>query len=266
MNLRMETPAWERLDGVKLFKNQIVLITGAASGIGWACAQMFARQSADLVLVDLNENALQDIAEDIESTGNRVLSVTADLTRKQDIDTLFIKIGKVFGNLDIVINNAGGGLPTDFFRITLEEWNSILNLNLTSIFAISQRAANIFRKKSKGCIVNISSVAGRSVSVTAGCHYTASKTGLLGLTRHMARTLAPYKIRVNAVCPGVINSPRILKRLEQTGEMDNVIRSIPLGRLGDVSEVATCCLFLASDLAGFVTGVSLDVNGGALMI
>jgi len=266
MDLGTDTPAWQCLDGAGLFQDQVVLITGAASGIGRACAQMFARQSAGVVLVDLNESALQEIASEIGSKGNRVLAVTADLTRVQDIDALFPRLEEVFGGLDIVINNAGGGLPTDFFRITAEEWNSILNLNLTSVFAISQRAARIFRKQGKGCIVNISSLAGRSVSVTAGCHYTASKAGLLGLTRHMAQTLAPYNIRVNAVCPGVINSPRILKRLEQTGKMENAIRSIPLGRLGDVSEVAACCLFLASDLAGFVTGVSLDVNGGALMI
>jgi NAD(P)-dependent dehydrogenase (short-subunit alcohol dehydrogenase family) len=266
MNFQMRLPAWKCLDGASLFKDQIVLISGAASGIGRACAHMFAEQSAHLILVDLDKTALKVIAEDLESTENRVLTVKADLNQMENIDILFSEIEDFYGDLDIVINNAGGGLPTDFFLITLEEWNSILNLNLTSIFAISQQAANIFRKKSSGCIINISSLAGRSVSVTAGCHYTASKAGVLGLTRHMARTLAPFQIRVNAVCPGVINSSRILNRLEQTGELDNVVRSIPLGRLGDVSEVATCCLFLASDLAGFVTGISLDVNGGALML
>jgi len=266
MNLQMQPPAWKCLEGARLFKDRIVLITGAASGIGRACAHMFAGQSAHLILVDLDKTALKVIAEDLESAENRVLTVRADLNQMQTIDRLFNEIQAVYGDLDIVINNAGGGLPTDFFKITLEEWNRILNLNLTSIFAISQQAAAIFRKKSSGCIINISSLAGRSVSVTAGCHYTASKAGVLGLTRHMARALAPFNIRVNAVCPGVVNSPRILNRLEQTGALDKVIGSIPLGRLGDVSEVATCCLFLASDLAGFVTGISLDVNGGALMI
>lgn len=258
--------AWQCLEGSKIFQNQVALVTGAASGIGRSCAQMFAHQGAGLILSDQDEKSLQDLAKEISSLGIRNIAVTADLTQEQDIELIFTRIRETFGGLDIVVNNAGGGLPTDFFEITLEEWNNILELNLTSVFVVSQRAARIFRKRGKGCIVNISSIAGRSVSITAGCHYTSSKAGLLGITRHMALTLAPYNIRVNAICPGVINSPRIVDRLDKAGRTEEVTRDIPLGRLGDVSEVAASCLFLASDLAGFITGASLDVNGGALMI
>jgi 3-oxoacyl-[acyl-carrier protein] reductase len=148
----------------------------------------------------------------------------------------------------------------------MDEWNQVVNLNLTSVFLMSQRASDIFRKQREGVIVNISSQAGRSVSPTAGCHYTSSKAGVLGLTRHMARILAPYNIRVNAVCPGITNSERIMKRLEAQGNTEEVIKAIPLGRIGDVYEVASCCLFLASDLSAYVTGATLDVNGGSLMV
>jgi NAD(P)-dependent dehydrogenase (short-subunit alcohol dehydrogenase family) len=147
-----------------------------------------------------------------------------------------------------------------------DEWNRVMELNLKSIFIASQRAATLFRKRRSGCIINMSSLAGRSVSVTAGAHYTAAKAGILGLTRHMARTLAPYNVRVNAVCPGVVNSERLVKRMAEKGTTDKVARSVPLGRIGDVWEVASVCLFLASDLASYITGASIDVNGGAAML
>jgi NAD(P)-dependent dehydrogenase (short-subunit alcohol dehydrogenase family) len=121
-------------------------------------------------------------------------------------------------------------------------------------------------KNGAGSIVNISSQAGRSFSPTAGCHYTASKAGLLGLTRHMAKELACYNIRVNSVCPGVTGSERLLKRIESTGMKKQIESNIPLGRIGNVFEIANCCLFLASDLSSYMTGATLDVNGGMLMI
>jgi 3-oxoacyl-[acyl-carrier protein] reductase len=145
--------------------------------------------------------------------------------------------------LDILINVAGGGLSTEFFEIDTEEWNKIIQLNLTAVFLMSKRAAEVFRKRGNGAIVNISSIAGRSVSITAGCHYTASKAGVLGPTRHMASVLAPYRIRVNAVCPGVINSERVMNRLEMQGRIEQIKKSIPLGQIEDVDDVASCCLF-----------------------
>jgi 3-oxoacyl-[acyl-carrier protein] reductase len=262
----MHHAIWRCLEGARILDKQKALITGAASGIGKACALLFAYQGADLVLVDRDHNLLEEAAREILAMGGQVHAVTADVTNKDDISNIFVKTLDAYDGLDILINNAGGGLPTGFFEISLEEWQRVVDLNLTSVFAISQRAARIFKERGRGSIVNVSSLAGRSVSVTAGCHYTSSKAGILGLTRHMARVLAQYNIRVNAVCPGVVNSKRILERLEETGRTREVSQAIPLGRVGDVSEVAACCAFLASDMAGFITGASLDVNGGALMV
>jgi 3-oxoacyl-[acyl-carrier protein] reductase len=262
----MKPSIWQALEGAKLVKGKVVLITGAAAGIGKACARLFAHQGGRLALVDLQEEGLNQVSQEIRSAGGTAVSVAADVTRNQDLDRIFHRIDEAYGSLDILINNAGGGLPTDFFSISPEEWNRILGLNLTSVFLLSQRAAAIFRQRGGGTIVNLSSQAGRSVSPTAGVHYTASKAGVLGLTRHMARLLAPDQVRVNAVCPGITNSERLMKRMEEKGTEEELKKSVPLGRIGDVDEVAACCLFLASDLAGYVTGVSLDVNGGSLML
>ncbi len=262
----MKPSIWQALEGAKLVKDKIALITGAAAGIGKPWAFLFSNQGARLVLVDLQEEELKKVSQAIQARGGEAVPIVADITRSTGIDNVFRAISEVFGGLDILINNAGGGLPTDFFIITPEEWNRIVNLNLTSVFLLSQRATDIFRKREGGVIVNLSSQAGRSVSPTAGVHYTASKAGVLGLTRHMARILAKDNIRVNAVCPGITNSERLMKRLEEKGTTEEIRETVPLGRIGDVDEVASCCLFLSSELAGYVTGAALDVNGGSLML
>jgi len=262
----MKESIWRALEGAKLLREKTALITGAAAGIGKACALLFAHQGARMALVDVQEEAVKNLCRQIQSRGAKAISIAVDLTSPGVVDQIFKTTLETFAGLDILINNAGGGLPTDFFSITTDEWNRILSLNLTATFLLSQKAAQIFRDRGGGVIVNLSSQAGRSVSPTAGVHYTASKAGVLGLTRHMARVLAKDNIRVNAVCPGITNSERLMKRLEEKGNEEEIKKTIPLGRIGDVDEVAASCLFLASDLAGYVNGAALDVNGGSLML
>jgi 3-oxoacyl-[acyl-carrier protein] reductase len=262
----MKPSVWQALEGARLIQGKVALITGAAMGIGKAIAKLFAHQGARLALVDLREKELMALVDEVRRDGGKAIGFAGDITEIRVVDALFAGTLKEYGRLDILVNNAGGGLPTDFFEITPEEWNQIIRLNLTAVFSLSQRAARIFREQKGGVIVNLSSQAGRSVSPTAGVHYTASKAGLLGLTRHMAKVLGKDNIRVNAVCPGVTNSERLMARLQARGSVEATAQSIPLGRIGDVDEVAAACLFLASDMASYVTGVSLDVNGGALMM
>jgi len=261
----MNPLVWKTLEGAKLMHGKRTIITGAAAGIGRACARMFGNQGGLLILVDVDYEGVERVCREVEALGGQAVSVRADVTEAKDLEAIFQGAHDVYRGLDILINNAGGGISTDFFEIDLEEWERVVRLNLTSLFMISQRAARIFQKQGSGVIVNVSSLAGRSMSPTAGCHYTASKAGVLGLTRHLAKVLAPYGIRVNAVCPGVTNSERLVQRLEAQGKTEEMNTSTPLGRIADVDEVAGACLFLASDLSTFVTGASLDVNGGSLM-
>lgn len=254
------------LDGARLLRGKASMITGGGAGIGEACVRLFADQGSKVIAVDRDGDRVHRLCDNVRKNGGEAIAVTADVTDEAGIERAFLEASAVFGPLDVLINNAGGGLPTDFFEIRKDEWSRIIHLNLTSVFLTSQRAAAIFRDRRSGCIINMSSLAGRSVSVTAGAHYTAAKAGILGLTRHLARSLAPYHIRVNAVCPGVVNSERLVARMGEKGTAEEVVRSIPLGRIGDVLEIASVCLFLASDLAGYVIGASLDVNGGAAML
>jgi NAD(P)-dependent dehydrogenase (short-subunit alcohol dehydrogenase family) len=254
------------LDGAQILRGKIAMVTGGGAGIGEACVRLFADQGSKVVAVDMDGDRIDRVCGDIRESGGEAIAVRADVTDGADLDRTFQEAATAFGPLDVLVNNAGGGLSTDLFGISEDEWNRVVHLNLTSVFMASQRAAAVFRGRKSGCIINMSSLAGRSVSVTAGAHYTAAKAGILGLTRHLARSLAPYHIRVNAVCPGVVNSERLVRRMAEKGTTEEVACSIPLGRIGDVSEVASVCLFLASDLAGYITGASLDVNGGAAML
>ncbi|MBW1705225.1 MAG: SDR family oxidoreductase [Deltaproteobacteria bacterium] len=254
------------LAGARILRGKISMVTGAGAGIGEACVRLFAGQGSKVIAVDMDGDRLERVCSDVNECDGKTIAVRADVTDSADLNRAFRKAAKAFGPLDVLVNNAGGGLSTDFFAISEDEWNRVVNLNLTSVFMASQRAAVIFKDRGSGCIINMSSLAGRSISVTAGAHYTAGKAGMLGLTRHLARILAPYNVRVNAVCPGVVNSERLVKRMAEKGTTEEVARSVPLGRIGDVSEVASVCLFLASDLASYITGASLDVNGGAAML
>ncbi|MCX5907047.1 MAG: SDR family NAD(P)-dependent oxidoreductase [Deltaproteobacteria bacterium] len=262
----MKSLIWQALEGARLIQGKVALISGAAAGIGKACARMFAKQGASLALVDLKGEDLEQVSQEIQTLGLAAIAIQADITRTQDVDRIFKRVLEKYGRLDILVNNAGGGLPTDFFAITMEEWNRIVGLNLTSVFACSQKAAAIFKTQGGGVIVNLSSQAGRSVSPTAGCHYTASKAGVLGLTRHLAKILGPDNIRVNAVCPGITNSERLMQRVREKGTEEQMKKSNPLGRIGDVDEIASCCLFLASELSSYVNGAALDANCGSLMV
>lgn len=262
----MKHIVWNTLSGAKLLKGKGAIITGAASGIGLACAELFSYQGASLLLIDMDQKKLNNAVESISNVNGSVEGFQADLTDDDDLLKTAAEMNIRRDWIDILVNCAGGGLSTGIFEMSIEEWRKILKLNLEAAFVLSQKIAEILRAKNGGTIVNVSSLAGRSMSVTAGCHYTSSKAGLLGLTRHMAKELACYNIRVNALCPGPTASERIQTRLISQGQKKQVEKQIPIGRIGDVYEIASCCLFLASELSSFVTGATLDVNGGMLMI
>jgi NAD(P)-dependent dehydrogenase (short-subunit alcohol dehydrogenase family) len=245
------------------------IVTGSSRGIGRAIALAMAREGANVAVNGRNEEA-RDVAAAIESSGGKALAVVADVTAEEHVHRLVEETLHCFGSVHILVNNAGGGGP----RIPVEEidpaaWEREMRLNLTAAFLCSRAVIGPMKKQGWGRVVNISSQAGRSGSELAGVVYASAKAGLLGFTRQLARQVAPYGILVNAVAPGVVQSgERMEKKWRQRSEEDRreMLKSIPLGRLGKPEEVAPAVVFLASEEASYITGAILDVNGGRFMM
>lgn len=244
-----------------LLKNRVAIITGAASlrGIGKAMAQVFAEHGARVAILDLNAEAAAAAANDI---GSDHLGLACDVTNKSDCEQAAQAVLERFGQIDILVNNAGITQPLKFMDIQPENYDAVLDVNLRGTLYMSQAVVPQMRKQRSGSIVCMSSVsAQRGGGIFGGPHYSAAKAGALGLAKAMARELGPDNIRVNSVTPGLIQTDITGDKL--TPEMrTEILKGIPLNRLGDAVNVANACLFLASDLSSYLTGVTLDVNGG----
>jgi NAD(P)-dependent dehydrogenase (short-subunit alcohol dehydrogenase family) len=193
------------------------------------------------------------------------LPLQADVSDLSQVSRMVAKILKVYGTIDILVNNAGILFPTSFEEMTEREWDKVIAVNLKGAFNCCKAVIAVMKKKRYGKIVNISSSAGKSTSTFGGAHYTASKAGLLGLTRHLAREVGRYGINVNAVCPGSIDTPMIRSKFTDE-QIRSATEKIPMGRLGTPEEVAYLVLFLASDASSYITGASIDINAGELMV
>lgn len=247
-------------------KNKVALVTGAAMGIGRDTAIAFARKGADLVVADLNEEKLEETAGLVEKEGVEVLPVKADISKAEEVQNMVDKCLDIFGRLDYACNNAGiGGESNATCEYSIEGWDKVLNINLRGQFLCMKYEieAMLNNGEGGGSIVNISSILGK-VGFAQAPAYVASKHGLIGLTKTAAIEYAPQGIRVNAVCPGFIETPM----LEEAGittdeETEQFIISLhPAGRLGRPREVADAIVWIASDEASFVTGHTLMVDGG----
>ncbi len=249
---------------MELLKGQVAIITGAASprGLGKATAQMFAEHGARVVILDLDEAAAQDAASDL---GEGHFGWACDVTAKTECDAAVTAVLEAFGQVDILVNNAGITQPLKIMEISHENYDAVLDVNLLGTLNMSQAVIPYMRQRRTGKIVNMSSVsAQRGGGIFGGPHYSAAKAGILGLTKAMARELAPDGIRANAICPGFIATDITAGKL--TPEMKvQILEGIPMGRAGEASDVAGCALFLASDLSAYVTGSEVDVNGGSLI-
>lgn len=247
-----------------LLDGKTAIITGAASlrGLGKATAKLFAEHGARVAILDLDASAAEDAAADI---GEEHIGLACDVTHKADCDNAAAAVLAAFEQIDIVINNAGITQPLKIMEINQENYNAVLDVNLLGTLNMSQAVIPHMRERKSGALVNMSSVsAQRGGGIFGGPHYSAAKAGVLGLTKAMARELAPDGIRSNAICPGFIATDIAAGKL--TDEMRvNVLAGIPMGRAGEALDVAGCALFLASDLAAYVTGAEVDVNGGSLI-
>ena len=244
------------------FTGRVVIITGAARGLGRAAATRFYERGAS-VAVNVRDAARAEAAA--TSLGERALAVPGDLVADGMARSIVERALERFGRVDVVVNNAAVARSTRFPDITPAEWRETLETNLTAPFLLMHAVAPTMKAQGYGRIVNVSSRAGRMVSTLAGAHYTASKAGLLGLTRAAAKELGPFGITVNAVCPGLIDT-ELTRSNASDDRLTAIAAGYPVPRLGTAREVADVICFAASEAASYVTGAAFDVNGGDLML
>jgi NAD(P)-dependent dehydrogenase (short-subunit alcohol dehydrogenase family) len=247
-----------------LLKNKVAIITGAASarGIGKAMAQVFAEHGARVAILDLNAEAAAAAAKDI---GPDHVGLACDVTNKEDCERAAQEVLQRLGQIDVLVNNAGITQPLKFMDIQPENYEAVTDVSLRGSLYMSQAVVPHMRSRKSGSIIMLSSVsAQRGGGIFGGPHYSAAKGGVLGLGKAMARELGADNIRVNSITPGLIQTDITGGKL--TPEMKTeILKGIPLNRLGDAEDVANACLFLASDLSTYLTGITLDVNGGMLI-
>jgi NAD(P)-dependent dehydrogenase (short-subunit alcohol dehydrogenase family) len=243
------------------------LITGASSGIGAAAAVIFANLGARVAIgYNSNEKGAEEVREQIAATGAHIIAIKGDVRKTVDLRALVDRTTAELGPIDILVNNAGSLVERQkLAQITEERWNDIMNLNLTSALLCSQMVAPGMVERKSGSIVNIVSIAGRNGGGPGALAYATAKGALITLTKGLAKELAPLGVRVNAVSPGVIDTP--FHEVFSTPEMiKNFVAGIPLGRTGTSMECAKVIAFLASDAAAYVVGETIEVNGGQLML
>ena len=246
-------------------EGRVAIVTGAGRGIGRAIAQKLAEAGAKTVISDIDSKNAQKTAEVLEGKLGTSIAQRVDVSDERSVEFLIEKTLKTFGRVDILVNNAGVMFRTRVLDISAEEWKDVIRVNLTGPFLCIKAVLPEMKKRRFGRIVNISSLAGRSVSTLGGVHYTASKAGLLGLTRAVAKEVASFGITVNAVCPGLIDTEMVRKTTSQK-ELEGFLDSFPIKRIGTPEEVGDLVVFLCSDKASYINGASLDINGGDLMV
>lgn len=241
---------------------KVALITGASRGIGKGIATAFAKQGADILINDLPGNALaSETAEQIRAIGRKCEVFGADVTNEQQVKDMFRFAKDTFGKLDILVNNAGISQSKDIFEMEYSDWKRIMDVNLDSAFLCSKYAMEMMREQGNGRIISLSSQAGERGALFGHVHYAASKSGVLALSKTLARTAAPYGITVNCIAPGVIFTD-FTRAVHTDDEVEELEKSIPLG-LGNPDDVSAAAVYLASDEARYVTGAVIDVNGGS---
>jgi 3-oxoacyl-[acyl-carrier protein] reductase len=241
-------------------QNKVVVVTGAAQGIGAAIAQRFAEESAILVLLDLDSKRLQRTADE---TGKAPTTIVTDVTDEAAVDKAFARVEAEQGRVDVLVNNVGGARNAKLWDMTADDWDFTLRLNLRSAFLCTRAAVRLMMKQRAGAIVCMSSGTPWTAHHTGGAAYSAAKAGIHGFIRDAAFELAEHGVRINAVAPGPITTERTTAAFEEMRTSDfSPYKFTPMRRIGKPREIADAVLYLASDEASYVTGTTLNVTGG----
>ncbi len=243
-----------------------MIVTGAGRGIGAAIARGFAREGARLALLDVDGPSLDTLVKELTGGGAEAAAFPCDVTVPRAVRETMDAIAVRWGRIDVLVNNAGGfSVIRRTEDIPEDEWDAIFRFNVTSIFLCTKAVLPLMKRQRSGRIVNMSSVAGRAGAVTVTSHYAAAKAAVVGFTRHVAREVAAEGITVNAVAPGTVGTER-WKALRSPEESRRLADNVPMRRVSEPAEIAECVMFLASDAAAYMTGATLDVNGGLVMM
>jgi len=247
---------------MKRLEEKVAIITGAARGIGFTIADVLAENGATSVIIDLDQEAVDLAVQQIDDKGNKAIGLAADVTNTEGIASVFKEINEKLGKIDILINNAGITKDGLLMKMKESDWDAVINVNLKGTFICTQKVCRYMMKKRSGAILNIASVIG--LMGNAGqANYAASKGGIIALTKSSAKEFASRNIRVNAIAPGFIQTEMTDKLPQEI--IDNYATAIPLARMGTAKDVADLCLFLVSEEAGYITGQTIQVDGGLIM-
>jgi len=262
------------MENLMRFQDKVVVVNGASRGIGRGIALRFAKEGADIV-VGANEDKIHEVAEEIRAMGRKGLSIFCDVTDKKSVENLYSQVMKEFGKVDVSIQNAGVITIAKIEDMTEEEWDKVMDVNTKGVFLCCQSAAKIMIKQRNGCMVNTASGQARDGFIYTP-HYAASKMGVVGITQSLAKELAPYGITVNALCPGIIETDMWAYNDKVWGQLlgdykegelikEWVDTKIPMKRAGTPEDVAGLVAFLASEDAAYITGQTINVDGGLIM-
>jgi glucose 1-dehydrogenase len=254
----------------QLLRGQKALVTGANSGIGAAVAAYLAKEGADVVVNYVaGEDAAAEVVADIEATGSRGLAIQADVSNEEQVQAMFQQMKDAFGTIDILVNNAGLQQDAPFEEMTLAQWRKVIDVNLTGQFLCAREAVREFKRR--GVVPEVSCAAGKIISMSsvhevipwAGhVNYAASKGGVMLMTKSLAQEVAPYRIRVNSICPGAIRTPINTAAWETPEAYAELMKLIPYNRIGEPEDIARATAWMASDDADYIQGISLFVDGG----
>ncbi len=244
-------------------KDKVAIVTGSARGIGKDIALRLAKEGAKVIVTDINLEGCQEVVDSFKDFDGKGLAVKCDVTKSDEVVSLVEKTVEEFGKIDILVNNAGITMDSSLKKMTEDQWDKVIDVNLKSVFLCCKYASAKMAENNWGRIINISSLAG--VEGNFGqTNYSASKAGIIGITKTLSKELGRKNITVNAVAPGFINTEMTAKIPEKI--VEKLLAAIPLGRKGEPEEVAAAVAYLASEEAGFVTGTTLNINGGSYVV